>query len=74
MLCSRGLQPLNVQQLLFPADDLYFVLVAPKFEAPTAEMRAVLPKMVPMTSAIANASKGGSLVSLSVPSQPDLLR
>lgn len=57
-----GLQPLNLQQLVFPADDLYFVLVSPKFEAPTAEMRAVLPNMVPMASAIANSSKGGSLV------------
>jgi len=40
------------------------VLVNPKFEAPTAEMRAVLPKMVPMVSAINNSAMGGSLVGL----------
>ena len=63
LLPCRGLQPLDLQQLLFAKGDLYFVLVNPKFEAPTAEMRAVLPKMVPMTSAIHNSSMGGSLVS-----------
>lgn len=63
LLSCRSLQPLDLQQLLFAKGDLYFVLVNPKFEAPTAEMRAVLPKMVPMTSAIHNSSMGASLVS-----------
>ena len=63
LLTCRGLQPLDLQQLLFAKGDLYFVLVNPKFEAPTAEMRAVLPKMVSMTAAIHNSSMGGSLVS-----------
>lgn len=63
LLSYRGLQPLDLQQLRFAKGDLYFVLVNPKFEAPTAEMRAVLPKMVPMTAAIHNSSMGGSLVS-----------
>lgn len=63
LLVCRGLQPLDLQQLLFAKGDLFFVLVNPKFEAPTAEMRAVLPKMVPMTAAIHNSSMGGSLVS-----------
>jgi len=58
----RGLKPLDIRQLLFAKGDLYFVLVNPKFEAPTAEMRAVLPKMVPMLSAINNSAMGGSLV------------
>ncbi len=53
---------MDIQQLLFAKGDLYFVLVNPKFEAPTAEMRAVLPKMVPMLSAINNSAMGGSLV------------
>ena len=44
------------------SEDLYFVLVNPVFEAPTAEMRAVLPKMVPMKSMINNCCQGGSLV------------
>ena len=63
LLACRGLQPLDLQQLLFAKGDLFFVLVNPKFEAPTAEMRAVLPNMVPMAAAIHNSSMGGSLVS-----------
>jgi homoserine kinase len=50
-----------MQQLQF-AGDLWFVLVNPKFEAPTAEMRAVLPAEVPRQSWIHNAAMGGSLV------------
>lgn len=57
----RGCDPLDLQALPFNGD-LWFVLVNPKFEAPTAEMRAVLPKQVPMKSAIHNCSMGGSLV------------
>ena len=38
------------------------MLVNPVFEAPTAEMRAVLPKEVPMKSMINNCCQGGSLV------------
>ena len=62
MAVCRGLKPLDIRQLLFAKGELYFVLVNPKFEAPTAEMRAVLPKMVPMLSAINNSAMGGSLV------------
>jgi homoserine kinase len=50
-------------QLPFAGKDLFFVLVNPVFEAPTAEMRAVLPKEVPMKSMINNCCQGGSLVS-----------
>ncbi|BDA43004.1 Homoserine kinase [Coccomyxa sp. Obi] len=57
----RSCNPLDIQRLSFPGD-LYFVLVNPVFEAPTAEMRAVLPKQVAMTSAIHNCAMGGSLV------------
>ena len=66
MAVCRGLKPLDIRQLLFAKGDLYFVLVNPKFEAPTAEMRAVLPKMVPMLSAINNSAMGGSLVQRAV--------
>lgn len=38
------------------------MLVNPVFEAPTAEMRAVLPASVPMASAVRNCAMGGSLV------------
>ena len=57
----RSCNPLDIQRLAFPGD-LYFVLVNPVFEAPTAEMRAVLPKQVAMTAAIHNCAMGGSLV------------
>jgi homoserine kinase len=43
-------------------DDLYFVLVNPRFEAPTAEMRAALSATVPMASAVRNGAWGASLV------------
>ena len=64
----RSCNPLDIQQLAFPGD-LWFVLVNPVFEAPTAEMRAVLPKQVAMSSAIHNCAMGGSLVC--PPSLPD---
>lgn len=52
---------MDIQRLDF-AGDLWFVLVNPKFEAPTAEMRAVLPKEVPMQQVVRNSSMGASLV------------
>jgi homoserine kinase len=61
----RSCDPLDIQRLAFPGD-LWFVLVNPVFEAPTAEMRAVLPRQVPMASAIRNCAMGGSLVRLEV--------
>ena len=61
LLLCRSCEPLDVQQLPFPGE-LHFVLVNPKFEAPTAQMRAALPKMVPMSASISNCSQGGSLV------------
>jgi hypothetical protein len=60
--CKPG-HPTQLLQLPFSrSEDLYFVLVNPVFEAPTAEMRAVLPKEVPMKSMINNCCQGGSLV------------
>lgn len=57
----RSCDPLDLQRLPF-AGDLWFVLVNPRFEAPTAEMRAVLPKEIPMKQVINNCAMGGSLV------------
>ncbi|GAB4817259.1 hypothetical protein N2152v2_004305 [Parachlorella kessleri] len=57
----RSCDPLDLQRLAFDGD-LWFVLVNPCFEAPTAEMRAVLPKEIPMKQVINNCSMGGSLV------------
>ena len=61
IVSCRSCNPLDIQQLSFPGD-LWFVLVNPVFEAPTAEMRSVLPKQVPMASAVHNSAMGGSLV------------
>jgi homoserine kinase len=58
----RSCDPLDLQALTYGSDDLFFVLVNPKFEAPTAEMRAVLPKEVPMASVVNNSSMGATLV------------
>jgi hypothetical protein len=54
---SRSCDPLDLQRLPF-AGDLWFVLVNPRFEAPTAEMRAVLPKEIPMKQVRARAGRG----------------
>eukprot|EP01025_Chloroclados_australasicus_P052431 TRINITY_DN6111_c0_g1_i4.p1 TRINITY_DN6111_c0_g1~~TRINITY_DN6111_c0_g1_i4.p1 ORF type:complete len:364 (+),score=46.01 TRINITY_DN6111_c0_g1_i4:75-1166(+) len=59
----RSNDPLDVQQLKWPEGlDLYFVMVNPKFQAPTAKMRAVLPKEVPMSKVVHNCAWGASLV------------
>lgn len=63
--------PLDILQLPFgpgpsssssSSSGLWFVLVNPLFEAPTAEMRAALPKQVAMSSAVKNCAAGGALV------------
>jgi len=51
---DRGREPV--------APSLFFALVNPVFEAPTAEMRAVLPASVPMAAAVSNCAAGGALV------------
>lgn len=58
----RSCSPLDIQQLPFPGK-LHLVLVNPKFEAPTKQMRAALPKHVPLSSSVKNCSQGASLVS-----------
>jgi len=58
----RSAKPLDLQRLEYAGGDLWFALVNPLFEAPTAEMRAALPKEVPMASQIHNAAMGGTLV------------
>ncbi len=60
-MSCRSTKPLDLQRLE-AGGPLWFVLVNPRFEAPTAEMRAVLPREVPMALQIHNAAMGGSLV------------
>ena len=83
----RSCDPLDLQLLPF-AGDLWFVLVNPRFEAPTAEMRAVLPKEIPMkqvgggwgwpgvAGGEGEASEGGlcgaAVVLLLLPKQPPM--
>ena len=57
----RSCRPLDMQRLAFPGE-LWFVLVNPVFQAPTAEMRAMLPAEVPMASAVHNCAMSGTLV------------
>ncbi|CAK9153897.1 unnamed protein product [Ilex paraguariensis] len=46
----RIYDPLELMQLKFPEEkDLFFVLVNPKFEAPTMKMRAALPVEITMS-------------------------
>jgi len=60
---SRSCSPLDLVRLPWGSDmPLWFVLVNPKFEAPTAQMRAVLPPQVPFKDAVHNCCQGGSLV------------
>jgi len=59
----RSCDPLELYPLAFNSNEpLYFALVNPLFEAPTKEMRAVLPQEVPFKSMINNSCQGGALV------------
>ena len=68
MCLCRNAQPLDIVQLPFTGS-VFFVLVNPKFEAPTREMRAALPADVPFRNMVSNSVAGGSLVSV----KPSLL-
>lgn len=59
----RSMDPLELLQLSYPGN-LWIALVTPKFEAPTAKMRAVLPKTVSMKSFVKNSTMGGALVGM----------
>ena len=53
----RNYESLDLKKLNFPEKkDLYFVLVSPKFEAPTKKMRAVLPLEIGMANFVWNSS------------------
>lgn len=59
----RSYKPLQLIPLPHPAhSDLFFVLVSPEFEAPTKEMRAVLPKEITMSDHVFNCSQAAALV------------
>ena len=55
------MKPVKVERLHCPTT-LCFALVTPKFEAPTAKMRAVLPKQIPMKDFIHNCCMAGLMV------------
>lgn len=57
-----GPEPSSSSSSSSSSSDLWFVLVNPLFEAPTAQMRAALPKEVAMSSAVKNCAAGGALV------------
>eukprot|EP00850_Spirogloea_muscicola_P004778 SM000021S06411 [mRNA] locus=s21:78986:82354:- [translate_table: standard] len=70
----RSYDPLELIQLPYPAGcDLFFVVVSPAFEAPTKEMRAVLPKEISMRAHTANCSQAASLVTAILTGNASLL-
>lgn len=71
----RSCAPLDLEFITpFPlGKPIWFVLVSPDFEAPTAEMRAALPLDVPLESAIHNGSMGASLIAGILTSNPALM-
>lgn len=60
----KSMEPLELISLTYPhnEDNLWFVLVTPEYQAPTAEMRAVLPKDIKMKESVFNCNMGGVLV------------
>lgn len=70
----RSYSPLDLIPLPFPSEkELFFVLVTPAFEAPTKEMRAVLPKSITMKDHIQNCSQAAALVAAILQGDPCLL-
>ncbi|KAF8056371.1 hypothetical protein HT031_006370 [Scenedesmus sp. PABB004] len=73
----RSCDPLELVPLPFAgannAAPLWFVLVNPCFEAPTKQMRAVLPQEVPFKSMIHNSCQGGALVAAILGGDAELL-
>jgi len=70
----RSYSPLHLIPLSFPEKkSLYFVLVIPDFEAPTKEMRAVLPSEISMKMHIANCSQASALVTAILQGDASLL-
>lgn len=57
----RSCNPLEVHRLDFPGE-MHFALVTPKFESPTAQMRAVLPDEVALLRSVNNSTMSGALV------------
>jgi homoserine kinase len=56
--------PLRLVKLPYPdRSELFFVLVSPEFEAPTKEMRSVLPTSVSLADHVSNCSQAAALVS-----------
>ncbi|GLJ16092.1 hypothetical protein SUGI_0268120 [Cryptomeria japonica] len=70
----RSYSPLDLISLPFPNDkELFFVLVTPAFEAPTKEMRAVLPTEITMKDHILNCSQAAALIAAVLQGDPCLL-
>ncbi len=64
LVLINGYHPLKVDTLPVPAD-LWIVLVTPDHEVSTAEARAVIPQMIPLEKAVANAGYLGAMVAAS---------
>jgi homoserine kinase len=67
----RSTDPLDIVSLTFPP--LFAVVIHPQIEIKTADARAILPKQVPLTDAIAQWSNLGSLVAALTSGDMELL-
>ena len=57
----KSIAPLQILEIPSP-DDLYATIIHPQIEIKTSESRAILPKEVPLSDAIAQSANLGSLV------------
>ncbi|GAA4943571.1 homoserine kinase [Algibacter agarivorans] len=57
----KSISPLQILEIPSP-DDLYATIIHPQIEIKTSESRAILPKEVPLSDAIAQSANLGSLV------------
>ncbi len=69
----RSYEPLEVLELPVP-DDLHYVLVHPEVEVPTAIARAIMPKQIPVSSAIAQWGNLAAFVSALYQNDYELMR
>ena len=68
----RSVEPLDIVELRYPP--LFATVIHPQIEIKTAEARAILPKEVPLKSAIRQWSNVGSLVAALANGDLDLIR
>lgn len=64
LVLISGYNPLSIDSLPTPSD-LHIVLVIPAYEVPTAQARAVVPKMIALDKVVANAGHLSAMIAAS---------